>query len=658
MDMSGDSFFNPSSLLWPSPRDDEVAKLRRLFFELVQQIKEMGPDQGLSHLLRRRIESFSKQSRQEFVNWKSSGCTPLFLACQRGLAEVVEYLCSTCGADIELKGIYEVPEDRSNHFVTPLWCAAVAGQLEVVKMLISKGAYINSESDTGSTSVRSACYMSHISVVKFLVESGADVQKSNFNGGTCLINSVQNVELCKILLDHGANINAKDIKSKTALHYAIEEHRLETVKLLIKRGADPFIKSCFNDDAVQIACIKGALPIFMYLITELELPIERIADCHEVLGSTYLDERNNVQEAINHWRISAQIREEAGIAKKISPPHMDFNYVAEFVSQADLDSIILDQDSLRMQSLLICLRVLGGAHKDTIYRLMIRGAAYADTLQYQRCIQLWLHALNIRIINDTMLNTEVNLSSNALMKLMLDIIEAYPPAEVKRVIVFEDVFRALTLIGDQFEQCTELLSIKPEFRRQQCDFDQSLTLFIYLIFVNLLIEPNKDQMQKLVHYITKIVRLNPVTTDNQFSLLHLSATNGKLTFMSGSAPNQFTSSHFPDPAVTSLLLDCDANVNARSRDGCSPLFLASHERHYKKEIFKILLERGAHLDQANFWGDHAGVVLRGNRAWLIDPLALPVPPLKCLAARTMRRHRVPVLPGDLPSSLAAFLAIH
>jgi hypothetical protein len=64
------------------------------------------------------------------------------------------------------------------------------------------------------------------------------------------------------------------------------------------------------------------------------------------------------------------------------------------------------------------------------------------------------------------------------------------------------------------------------------------------------------------------------------------------------------------------------------------------------------------LDQANFWGDHAGVVLRINPAWLIDPLALPFPPLKCLAARTMRRHRVPVLPGDLPSSLAAFLAIH
>ena len=38
-----------------------------------------------------------------------------------------------------------------------------------------------------------------------------------------------------------------------------------------------------------------------------------------------------------------------------------------------------------------------------IYKLMYRGAAYADSLQYQHCIDLWKYALQLRISKDTLL---------------------------------------------------------------------------------------------------------------------------------------------------------------------------------------------------------------------------------------------------------------
>ena len=44
--------------------------------------------------------------------------------------QIVEYLIKNCGADVEQKGEYEVPDDRSIHKVTPLWCAAVAGEAQ------------------------------------------------------------------------------------------------------------------------------------------------------------------------------------------------------------------------------------------------------------------------------------------------------------------------------------------------------------------------------------------------------------------------------------------------------------------------------------------------------------------------------------------------
>lgn len=114
---------------------------------------------------------------------------------------------------------------RSTHVVTPLWCAAVSGKLPVVEILLKYGADINAVSDSGSTPVRSACFMTHYEIVKYLVEHGADINKPNYNGGTCLINSVQSPSLCDILLKYGADVNARDIQNKTALHYAIQEHR-------------------------------------------------------------------------------------------------------------------------------------------------------------------------------------------------------------------------------------------------------------------------------------------------------------------------------------------------------------------------------------------------------------------------------------------------
>ena len=138
---------------------------------------------------------------------------------------------------------------------------------------------MNSMSDTGSTPVRSACFMTHLDIVKLLVTNNADIQRPNYNGGTCLINSVQSVELCEFLLKHGANVNAQDIQCKTALHYAIQvdiqsiqcrisffwveysllisqEHRFETTKLLLSYGANPWLESRYRDDALQTACLK------------------------------------------------------------------------------------------------------------------------------------------------------------------------------------------------------------------------------------------------------------------------------------------------------------------------------------------------------------------------------------------------------------------
>ncbi len=273
------------------------------------------------------------------------GCSPLFVACKKGNVEIVEYLISTCGADVEQRGLYEVPDDHSVHNVTPLWCAAVAGKVKVVDTLVRYGADVNSVSDTGSTPVRSACFMTHLDIVKLLVAHRADIQRPNYNGGTCLINSVQSVELCEFLLRHGANVNAQDIQNKTALHYAIQEHRFETTKLLLHYDADPFLESRYHDDALQTACLKGAAEIFHYLVDNIDYSAERVASGYELLGSTFLDEHHDSHKTLQYWKKALEIREEYGLKKVVLPklPARHYDGDREFIDRTELDAISLDQ---------------------------------------------------------------------------------------------------------------------------------------------------------------------------------------------------------------------------------------------------------------------------------------------------------------------------
>jgi hypothetical protein len=79
-----------------------------LFRDLVQECQLSAPGSGLSDKLKKKIEEIGKDDRKDVVAQTAEGCAPLFLACKNGSADVVDYLVSTCGADLEQRGIFEV----------------------------------------------------------------------------------------------------------------------------------------------------------------------------------------------------------------------------------------------------------------------------------------------------------------------------------------------------------------------------------------------------------------------------------------------------------------------------------------------------------------------------------------------------------------------
>ena len=131
---------------------------------------------------------------------KTNGATPLVLSCRNGHQEVVEYLVDKCCASVEQPGSVTF-DGETIEGAPPLWCAAAAGQchnkyvrecispvsghLDIVKLLVRSGANVNSTTKTNSTPLRAACFDGHYEIVKYLVEHNAGIGPWTLNIGIC-----------------------------------------------------------------------------------------------------------------------------------------------------------------------------------------------------------------------------------------------------------------------------------------------------------------------------------------------------------------------------------------------------------------------------------------------------------------------------------------
>jgi len=82
-------------------------------------------------------------------------------------------------------------------------------------------------------------------MIEKLIKAGADPSYALPDGETPLMTASRTGKLdaVKALLDHGANINAKENHGQTALMWAIDENHNDVAELLLARGADFSIRS-------------------------------------------------------------------------------------------------------------------------------------------------------------------------------------------------------------------------------------------------------------------------------------------------------------------------------------------------------------------------------------------------------------------------------
>ena len=164
----------------------------------------------------------------------------------------------------------EQPKD-----VSKLLQAAGHGKLDLVRDLLTQGWPVNTTNHVGCTALMSASASYRADVVSFLLRSGADVAVRTTDGQTALHTAVgsspslpdKQQECVRILLEHGAEIDAQDKNGVTPLMNAAWFGCTLAVSELLRHGASVSLHDKQGRTAEDLARIKNQLEIIPILRT-------------------------------------------------------------------------------------------------------------------------------------------------------------------------------------------------------------------------------------------------------------------------------------------------------------------------------------------------------------------------------------------------------
>jgi uncharacterized protein len=140
--------------------------------------------------------------------------------------------------------------------------ATALGRINRLKQCLrDEPSAVNSRSKDGFTALHFACFFGQPDAVGPLIESGAAVDAVAANPMQVMplhsAASARNLEAARLLLEHGAPVNARQQGGWVPLHAAAQNGDRPMVELLLKYRADPKLANDDGKTSAMLARAKG-----------------------------------------------------------------------------------------------------------------------------------------------------------------------------------------------------------------------------------------------------------------------------------------------------------------------------------------------------------------------------------------------------------------
>ncbi|XP_011506514.1 PREDICTED: protein fem-1 homolog B [Ceratosolen solmsi marchali] len=607
-------------------------------------------------------EYSSRLISQKVLQEDGQCCSSFIVAARFGHNKVVKMLLDKFKLDIEQEGRVKF-DGYIIEGASALWCAAGVGHLSVVKTLVKAGANVNHPTKTNSTPVRAACFDGRLDIVKYLTNHSANIHIANKHNNTCLMIAAYkgHLDIVSFLLENGADTNEKAQYGETALHFAAECGHCNIVRKLLEYGSK-MSKNIKNMSPLISAAERARADVVECLIEHEDLIKEDVIEAYELLGASFANDKDHycIEKAYTylHKAMTLRFSDPNNIIYKVpNEPIPAYENWRETESIERLESIRNNQNAIHMESLTIRERILGRHNSELPQPVIYRGAVFADNARFDRCTDLWLHALHLRQMNNMSISKDLLRFSQVFSQMI------HVGVELK----FLQVLNVLEASVIELEKNQSKL-IESDLKE---DGDQSIseevesnittTLYILTILTKLMTlnEKGYDEIDiKKAHYLVhKLCALKMALKDGQ-TLLHL-AVNAD-TPVDDFHTNDVCK--FPCATTAKLLIQCGADVNAMDNERNTPLhIIVQYEKPISDfmtlhSIILDLVGADAHMDTVNSQGKTPFDAATTGVAEIILRTQTKLS-LKCMAAKAVKAYNL-LYCGNVPRCLESFIELH